>query len=139
MSLRQSDYACALIVQEGKILLGQRAAFRKTYPGKWDVIGGKVETGESLETALVRECGEEIGIVPTDFTFAEALVDHALPVNSPPTYHFFLVTGWTGGAPRMVHHEHSDMRWFTAEEVTGLKGLAHADYPGILSRALKAA
>ena len=60
-------YACAILKREGKILLGQRAPHRKAYPLFWDVIGGRVEDGETLEDALHRELGEEIGIVPTSY------------------------------------------------------------------------
>lgn len=38
-----NTYACALIVQDDKILLGRRAHFRATYVNFWDVIGGKIE------------------------------------------------------------------------------------------------
>jgi ADP-ribose pyrophosphatase YjhB (NUDIX family) len=49
--------ADALIVREGKILLGKR----KTDPDKggWGLIGGFVDPGETLEQALEREIKEE--------------------------------------------------------------------------------
>lgn len=48
----------ALIVRNGKILLGKRG----TDPDKecWDLIAGFVDPGESLEDALKREIPEEI-------------------------------------------------------------------------------
>ena len=33
-------------------------------PGTWGLPGGKAETGESLLTAIQRECGEELGSMP---------------------------------------------------------------------------
>lgn len=32
--------------------------------GKWNGVGGKLEPGETVEEALVRECQEEIGVIP---------------------------------------------------------------------------
>ncbi len=35
--------------------------------GKWNGSGGKVEQGETVEQAMIRECEEEIGVVPLKF------------------------------------------------------------------------
>ena len=51
----------AIIRKNGKILITRR--FDNVHlPGLWEFPGGKVEEGESLETALQREIGEELGI-----------------------------------------------------------------------------
>jgi 8-oxo-dGTP diphosphatase len=47
-----------------RVLLAQRPP-GKAYAGYWEFPGGKVEAGESLETALARELHEELGIVVT--------------------------------------------------------------------------
>ena len=55
----------ALFIREdGRILLGLRAAWKKAWPCHWDAIGGRVETGESLDDSLVREIQEEVGVMP---------------------------------------------------------------------------
>lgn len=41
--------------------------------GRWNGFGGKVSTGETVEEAAVRELGEEVGIIPTDFKKAGIL------------------------------------------------------------------
>jgi len=50
-----------------KVLLGLRAAWKRAWPGHWDAIGGRVEPGEVLEQALLRECREEVGLTPTRY------------------------------------------------------------------------
>ncbi len=47
--------------REGRFLLTSRPA-GKVYAGYWEVPGGKLEAGESVEQALARELREEIGI-----------------------------------------------------------------------------
>ena len=45
----------------GRIFAQKRAADRRLFPGCWDIAGGHVEPGESLEAALRREVAEETG------------------------------------------------------------------------------
>jgi 8-oxo-dGTP diphosphatase len=53
--------AVALIDTDGRVLLAQRPE-GKSMAGLWEFPGGKVEDGETPETALIRELQEELGI-----------------------------------------------------------------------------
>ena len=53
--------AVALVDIDGRILLAQRPA-HKSMGGLWEFPGGKIEAGESPETALIRELQEELDI-----------------------------------------------------------------------------
>jgi 8-oxo-dGTP diphosphatase len=71
--------AVALIDVDGRVLLAERPA-GKHLAGMWEFPGGKVQPGETPETALIRELGEELGIdveagCLAPFTFAS----HAYP------------------------------------------------------------
>lgn len=49
--------------RQGEIYLQKRALTKDTQPGKWDTsVGGHVDYGEDIETALQREVREELGI-----------------------------------------------------------------------------
>ena len=53
--------AVALIDVDGRVLLAQRPP-GKSMAGLWEFPGGKVETGETPEAALIRELKEELSI-----------------------------------------------------------------------------
>jgi 8-oxo-dGTP diphosphatase len=53
--------ACALIDADNRVLIAQRPQ-GKALAGLWEFPGGKLDTGERPEQALIRELHEEIGI-----------------------------------------------------------------------------
>lgn len=53
----------ALIESQGKLLVCQRAKGAQ-FELLWEFPGGKVQPGETLESALARELAEELGISP---------------------------------------------------------------------------
>lgn len=120
--------ACAIFFRAGLVLLARRSTLKRFYPNCWDLIGGHIEPGETAEQALVRECQEEVGLTPTRFASVCRLT---APEGSPTvgaTYHIFQVTDWTGGEPRLLGDEHTDLRWFPVEEACRLESLALAGY-----------
>jgi 8-oxo-dGTP diphosphatase len=53
--------AVALLDADNRVLLAQRPE-GKSMAGLWEFPGGKVESGETPEAALIREMNEELGI-----------------------------------------------------------------------------
>ncbi len=52
-----------IIKKGGYLYLQKRSKNKDIQPGKWDTsVGGHVDYGESIETALLREAYEELGI-----------------------------------------------------------------------------
>lgn len=62
MSQSQKITACAFLHHQGKMLAVQRAAHKDFLPNKWELVGGHIEFGESLEEGLKREILEELNI-----------------------------------------------------------------------------
>ena len=82
-----------LIRPDGAFLLTSRPA-GKVYEGYWELPGGKLEAGETVELALRRELMEEIGItIGAAQPWKQELVDypHALV-----RLNFCKVFDWTG-------------------------------------------
>ncbi len=59
---RSRDRVCAVIEKDGKILCEELNEDGTKFAGKYILIGGGIEDGESPEETLVREMSEEIGI-----------------------------------------------------------------------------
>ena len=64
------EVVAALIWRDNKFMICQRPA-DKARALLWEFVGGKVESGETKEQALIRECQEELAItlsVGSEFT-----------------------------------------------------------------------
>jgi len=114
-------YAGAILVKEGALLLGRRAADR-SYPDCWDIIGGHVKPGETTERAMVREVEEEIGVTPVDFTRLTSLQAEEIEL------HIYRVDAWSGGSPAIQDDEHVELRWFAVDAACALPNLASTEY-----------
>jgi 8-oxo-dGTP diphosphatase len=126
----------ALFIEDGKVLLGLRAPWKKTWALHWDTIGGRVEDGESLEQALVREAREEVGVTPTQFKLIAKVKERQPERYGEALHHVYVVTAWRGGEPANVCDEHTELRWFGVSEMRLLKNIVDCDYPLFAQRAL---
>ncbi|WP_017435402.1 NUDIX hydrolase [Saccharococcus caldoxylosilyticus] len=103
-----------LILYEGKVLIVQRAKDDEIGGGTWELVGGKVEFGEDLETALVREIKEEVGL---DVTVEKIL--YATTFKTDPTRQVVILTYLCRSNNRdvVLSKEHIDYRWSTKEQL----------------------
>ncbi len=120
--------AVALTNQDGEILLQRRPA-GKSMAGLWEFPGGKVDGGESPESALVRELHEELGIEVSTanlapITFAsEPLGDRNLLLL------LYRCTEWLGEPAAL---DSPELRWLVPSEMHGL-AMPPADMPLVLA------
>jgi 8-oxo-dGTP diphosphatase len=98
----------AALIAPGPLILMQQRKVSGAFGGLWEFPGGKVEAGESPESALLREIEEELGIgldpgalVP--LTFAS---DPVLPpgVRQPHVILLYTCRLWSG-EPRCLDAE----------------------------------
>ena len=52
----------AFIVHENKLLMVKKSKDDPKNPNKWEIPGGRMEFGESVEEHLIREVKEEVGL-----------------------------------------------------------------------------
>jgi len=102
----------AVIVRDQEILVCQRRA-QGDHPLKWEFPGGKVEPGESLETALHRELEEELGIIALD---AEEITRYqfAYSGKQPIQLVFFSINDFSGDLNNFVFEQ---IEWSRREEL----------------------
>ena len=102
--------AGALQGEDGRWLMHRRA-LHKQHGGLWEFPGGKVETGESLASALCRELEEELGIEVDE----EALIPAAfaestgLEGSRPIVILLYRIDRWAG---EPVAIEGEEIGWF---------------------------
>ena len=105
----------------GELLLQQRSASKKSYPGYWDVsVAGGVRAGETGREAAARETREELGL-------SLAISDSAAVTLAFPGGFdvFYIVQNETPlSALTLQAEEVQSVRWATREEVIRL---LHAD------------
>ena len=105
--------AVALIDRDGRVLLAQRPA-GKRMAGLWEFPGGKIETGETPEAALIRELGEELGID----TAESCLAPLTFASHSYDDFHLLMLVyvcrKWSG-TPRPL--ERGELAWVRASRL----------------------
>ena len=105
------EVVAALIWDKDKFLICQRPA-HKARGLLWEVVGGKVELGETKERALIRECREELAIT---LSVGDVFMDvvHEYPdINVHLTLFNAIIAE---GVPRTL--EHNDIRWISPAEI----------------------
>ena len=86
--------AVGILVREDKALLIQQRRAGTACAGQWEFPGGKLEDGESPETALNRELREELGIELSETSFLSR-VEHDYE-HANVSLHTYLIYRWTG-------------------------------------------
>ncbi len=122
--MKKIHVVAAIIMQNNKILCTQRSD-KGSLPLKWEFPGGKIESGETNENALVREIGEELNceIQVNQLFFT---VKHQYPTFHI-TMHSYLCE-MKSSNESIVLNEHHDSKWLDIEDLNGLDW-AQADLP----------
>jgi 8-oxo-dGTP diphosphatase len=99
------------VVWKDGLFLGVERPEGKAHAGWWEFPGGKVEPGESLAAALVRELREELAFTATALSFwRQKRFDYP---QGPVLLNFFHVTAFEG---EVVPQEGQRFAWFAPGE-----------------------
>jgi 8-oxo-dGTP diphosphatase len=101
---------------DGRILLLKRSLRSKNFPGKWEFPGGKVDSGERFDAALVREVKEETGLDATIKRFigaARSEMPHVIAIQ------LVMEVEPAPGSPA-ISDEHEALAWTRPEEILSM-------------------
>ena len=101
----------------GRILLQKRSQQCRDEQGRWDIGGGAVEFGESLDDAVLRELREELNVTPLHYEFVQHYDAHR--VNDGVPTHWIAITYAVHVNPKEVQinepHKIDEIGWFTLD------------------------
>ena len=99
--------ACALIDQDGRVLIAKRPSGRDM-AGLWEFPGGKIEVDELPEATLIRELKEELGINVSE----SCLAPLTFASHSYADFHLlmplFVCRKWNG---EVIALENQELAW----------------------------
>ena len=111
----------AVIVRDSRVLVCRRKR-HGDHPLQWEFPGGKVEPGEDLESALVRELAEELGI--------RAVIGREIwrttyqyPGKPEPLLVVFFLADTGSQIPKMDPGSFAQIAWVTPAELGGFRFL----------------
>jgi 8-oxo-dGTP pyrophosphatase MutT (NUDIX family) len=106
----------AVIEREGRFLLGKRSLTKRSAPGFWHVVCGRVEPGESEAESVQREVLEETGLAVR----AVNQVCRTDTRDGTACIHWWRVATEDDRPAQLLGDEHSELRWVSAREMRDL-------------------
>lgn len=102
------------LLKEGQILLALKK--RGFGEGKWNGVGGKLDPGETVEQAMIRECQEEIEVTPIQYKKV-AILNFYGNTNDTKWHlliHAYFCTKWQG---KPVETEEMAPKWYNQSKL----------------------
>ncbi len=108
------DRTVAFFVKDKEVLLGLKK--RGHGQGKWNGFGGKPDAGESIESAMIRECLEEVTLKPLIYKKVAEIdfIGGSDLKESPTKAHCYIVSSWDGSP---LETEEMRPKWFNFENI----------------------
>lgn len=120
--------ACALLDADDRILIAQRPE-GKAMAGLWEFPGGKIEKGETAQTALIRELQEELGVTSWESCLAPLTFASHSYEDFDLLMPLFICRKWEGP---VVSKENQAIKWVKARDLRNY-AMPKADDPLIPS------
>jgi 8-oxo-dGTP diphosphatase len=126
---QMTTVVAGVLRHHGRILICRRRA-DQPHPLKWEFPGGKLEAGESPESALARELREELGI-ESESGVERMRYEFAYPEKKPILLIFLEVENWQGEIENRIFEE---ILWESPEALSNFDFL-EGDAPFLASLA----
>lgn len=116
------EVAVWIMNEKGEMLLQKRAATKKQEPNKWAICAGHVDVRETVESAIIREMEEELGIKVSidELEFLNTYKKQNELPNNIKNYNFqymyFLKTNWKIEDYKIRVEELNEIKYIPFEE-----------------------
>ena len=115
--------AHALIQKDNEYLVTKRSKLNRYMPLKWDIPGGTVEPGETIEAALLREVSEEtklrIKVIRPIHIYTNL---DQFPKRQ--TFQVVFLCDYIDGDINLSIFEHKEFKWLPWDEIKKLDTIA---------------
>ena len=124
--MKKKDYkfnknivAAFLLLKKGNQVLLLKRQNTGYGDGKYGLVSGHVEAGESFQKAIIREAQEEANIVIKEEDILQTHIQHrkSLDDRSERVDAYFLVEKWQGKIKNTEPHKCSELKWFSLDKL----------------------
>lgn len=123
-----------ILEREGRFLLGKRSPHKRAAPGYWCPISGHLEPGEAQAQAVVREVLEETALRVVALDCVARCDTH----DGSAVMHWWRAQPLDDAPARLANDEHSELGWFSPEELRQLAPVFEEDIAILLQAARRA-
>ena len=108
-------HICHIKNKEHKFLMLKRSERSKIYPGIWQMVTGKIDTGESTSDAVKRELAEETGLKAENLFVVPKINSFYFPTSDKIVLSpvFLAIVNSTDVT---ISDEHSEYKWVSYDE-----------------------
>lgn len=131
MSANKIDVVAVILERDGRFLLGKRSLHKRAAPGYWCPISGHVEPGEQQAAAVVREVLEETALRVTALECVAQCDTH----DGSAVMHWWRAQPLDDAPAQLANDEHTELGWFSPEELQGLAPVFEEDIAILLRSA----
>lgn len=112
--MKKIETTLLLLRKENQILLAMKK--RGFGEGKFNGVGGKLESNETPEEAMIREAQEEIFITPTEYTKIGIIdfIEYFKGLKANVVFHLFVATAWEG---EIQESDEMKPQWFDLDKI----------------------
>ena len=120
LNLLHWEVAVYIINNKGQTLLQKRSPLKRFDPNKWGLCAGHVESGETLDEAVLRESSEELGL-KLNINDLNVLDEKEIRIrenNSHIRKDYYVICNEENF--KIQKEEISEVRWFDIDEVINM-------------------
>jgi len=106
----------AIFNSKNELLIAKRSKIKKLAPERWNLIGGKIEEGESVIYAALREIREEVSLFLRESNILEVNLKK-VSWNNKDYFYCNTLVAYTKVENINLNIEHSEYQWINKDKL----------------------